>query len=136
MKVLNKINWLLEKGATIHSWDDRYSKGIWVIIAPPNVSNIMLESIYDASDAGDLDMIPATDYYLSTNWLPIEIGNDLFDGLQKLENRLQFVTDENYFKWSKKIEGVIEQFEEISKNAGYGELVGKLPVLNKEWQDS
>jgi hypothetical protein len=44
--------------------------------------------VEDASDSGDLDMMPATDYLFSAEWLPIVLGNNLLDVLSKLEQRL------------------------------------------------
>ncbi|MCE2571841.1 hypothetical protein [Motilimonas eburnea] len=117
-----RINELMTKhGFVLRSWDDRYSKGIWVCIAR---NGSLLEEVEDASDAGDLDMIPATDFILSQNWLPIVVGNDLCDGLKKLENRLSALPESELTRlsqWSKAVDEVLEHLKVVTNSStGYG----------------
>ena len=58
-------------GFAMQAWDDRYSKGVWVALAP---SEYDVDVIRDLSSAGDLDMIPATDFVLDSEWLPVVTG--------------------------------------------------------------
>ncbi|MDF3834058.1 hypothetical protein P3W85_13995 [Cupriavidus basilensis] len=50
------------------SWNDRYSKGVWAALGPLEG---FIDTVRDLSSAGYLDMIPAMDYVLSVDWLPM-----------------------------------------------------------------
>jgi hypothetical protein len=134
MQKFIKTDELIKKGFVLHSWNDRYGKGVWVVLAPPALSSTMFESVEYASSAGDLDMIPATDYYLSTTWLPIVVNNSVVESLVELENRLYFVTPSNLQLWVHEIEKIVEDFERISGASDYGGMEGNLPKLERDWR--
>jgi len=67
------------------AWSDRYSKGVWAALG---LRENQIDTVRDLSSAGDLDMIPAMDYVLSTEWLPYAIGRTLAEAMQILEDRL------------------------------------------------
>ncbi|WP_434949617.1 hypothetical protein ACRWQL_00495 (plasmid) [Shewanella sp. HL-SH4] len=105
---------LLAAGFSMRIRDDRYSKGLWVCIAQHGRD---LEDVEDASDAGDLDMMPATDYLFSAEWLPIVLGNNLLDGLSKLEQRLATLPSEEMTlgsTWSNAVCEALEHLRQIS----------------------
>lgn len=91
--IFENIDRLVTKeGYGLRAWDDRYSKGVWVCIAPVSAQ---LEEIDDASDAGDLDMIPAMEFVNSVSWLPFITGNNLMDAMNKLEALLKALPEED-----------------------------------------
>lgn len=133
---LARMNELMTKhGFGLRSWDDRYSKGVWVCIAS---NSYLLEEVEDASDAGDLDMIPATDFLLSQEWLPFAIGNDLADGLTKLENRLSALPDSELSRvsqWSNAVNEALEHLKEItSSSSDYGSTQGQFNTLSSDFR--
>ncbi|NOI31863.1 hypothetical protein [Vibrio coralliilyticus] len=133
---LSKINELMTKhGFGLRSWDDRYGKGVWVCIAR---NSYPLEEVEDASGAGDLDMIPATDFLLSQEWLPFAIGNDLADGLTKLENRLSALPESELSRvsqWSNAVDEVLEHLKEVTNSSSdYGNTEGQFNTLSSDFR--
>ncbi|AYV11543.1 MULTISPECIES: hypothetical protein [Shewanella] len=125
---------LLNAGFAMRIWDDRYSKGIWVCIA---LYSRDLEEVEDVSDAGDLDMIPATDYLLSTDWLPIVLGDTLLDGLDKLEQRLATLPREELArssKWTNAVCEALEHLRQVSNTSrDYGYMDGRFRTLSNDY---
>ncbi len=133
---LSRINELMTKhGFGLRSWDDRYSKGVWVCIAR---NSYLLEEVEDASDAGDLDMIPATDFLLSQEWLPFAIGDDLVDGLTKLDNQLSALPDSELSRvsqWSNAVDEALEHLKEVmNSSSGYGSIEGQFKTLSNDFR--
>ncbi|MFY2508834.1 hypothetical protein ACN3E9_11225 [Vibrio pectenicida] len=133
---MSRINELMTKhGFGLRSWDDCYSKGVWVCIAR---NSYLLEEVEDASDAGDLDMIPATDFLLSQDWLPIAIGNDLVDGLTKLENRLAVLPESELCRvsqWSNAVDEALEHLKEVTNSSSdYGSIEGQFNTLSSDFR--
>lgn len=67
------------------AWNDRYSKGVWAALG---LWETQVDTVRDLSSAGDLDMTPAMDYVFSAEWLPYVTGQTLVEAMQKLEDRL------------------------------------------------
>lgn len=133
---LSRINELMTKhGFGLRSWDDRYSKGVWVCIAR---NSYLLEEVEDASDAGDLDMIPATDFLLSQKWLPFAIGNDLADGLTKLESRLSALPESELSRvsqWSNAVDEALEHLKDVTNSSSdYGSTQGQFNTLSSDFR--
>ncbi|MDA0152263.1 hypothetical protein OH460_08115 [Vibrio sp. Makdt] len=131
-----RINLLMTKhGFGLRSWDDRYSKGIWVCICS---NSYLLEEIEDASDAGDLDMIPATDFILSQKWLPIAIGDNLSDGLQELESRLSELPETELSRtsqWSEAVDKVLEHLKQVTNaSSEYGSTEGMFNTISSDFR--
>lgn len=126
-----------KNGFVLQCWDDRYSKGIWAVCLP---QSDYCEDVNSASSAGDLDMLPATDYLLDSDadWLPIAVGNDLMDALEKLEARLtqidfsQFQADSD---WMKAVFAALDHFSEVTNDAAhdYGGMYDKFRKLPKDF---
>lgn len=84
--MFERINFLVAKrGFTLKVWEDRYSKGVWAVCTPVPYDG---DAIYEASEDGDIAMSAATDYVLSTEWLPVVTGPSVIEALTKLEERL------------------------------------------------
>ncbi|WP_413694447.1 hypothetical protein [Psychromonas sp. KJ10-2] len=120
--LINKL--ITTNGFGLRSWDDRYSKGVRVCVAP---NSYMLEEVESASDDGDLDMIPSTEFLLSQDWLPFAIGKDFIHALQELENRLNALPVEQIDRasnWSNSVHEVLEHLKEVasSGNNNFKEL--------------
>jgi hypothetical protein len=123
------------EGFGLRSWDDRYSKGVWVCLAPNSYD---LEEVESASDSGDLDMIPSTDYLLSVGWLPFVIGRSFHDGLIRLEARLQDLPDNEMSrksKWACAVSAALDHLRDVrSTSAFYGGMEGNFRRLSKSYQ--
>ncbi|CDQ10558.1 conserved protein of unknown function [Acidithiobacillus ferrivorans] len=84
--IFDRIDRLVTKeGFFFQAWDDRYSKGVWAALG---VWENQVDIVRDLSSAGDLDMMPAMDYVFSADWLPYVTGRTLAEAMQKLEERL------------------------------------------------
>ncbi|KVD94629.1 hypothetical protein WS63_02985 [Burkholderia stagnalis] len=126
--MFDRINALVRKrGFTLKAWDDRYGKGIWAICTPLPYHG---DEICEASSDGDLDMIPATEYILSTEWLPIAMGRNLVEALTELEARLARFSDAALSKesnWSVAVWDALEHFRDVRLSRGdFGELPATL----------
>ncbi|WP_126284837.1 hypothetical protein [Burkholderia stagnalis] len=126
--MFDRINTLVSKrGFTLKAWDDRYGKGIWAVCTPLPYHG---DEICEASSDGDLDMIPATEYVLSTEWLPIETGKNLVEALTALEERLAKFSDaalSNGSWWSMAVWDALEHFRDVRHSRGdFAELPSAL----------
>lgn len=79
------------------AWDDRYGKGVWVALG---TWENQIDTVRDLSSDGDLDMIPAMDYVFSADWLPYVTGHSLADAMQKLEDRLALLPQDQLSRGS------------------------------------
>lgn len=133
-KLINKL--IKNDYFYIRSWNDNYGKGVWVCLAP---SSYMLEEIECASDAGDCDMIPATDYLLpdDAEWLPIVIANTFTEGLAQLEMRLSALPETELNRnsaWCKAVGSVIDHLQEVSESTKeYGGMDGKFKTISSNY---
>ena len=112
MDMFNRIDRLVTKeGFCFQAWDDRYSKGVWAALG---VSENEIDTVRDLSSAGDLDMIPAMDYVFSANWLPYVTGRNLLDDMQKLEERLTSLPQNQMNRGSQWAELVYQAIKSLS----------------------
>jgi len=131
--MFDRINALVAKhGFAFQSWDDRYSKGVWAALAP---IALQLDDVRESSEAGDSDMIPAMEYVLSTEWLPLVTGRDFIDALNILEGRLASIPADQlarYSPWSTAVSNALDHLREVQNaHKGYGAAdghYGELPV--------
>jgi hypothetical protein len=119
----DRIDRLVTKdGFCFQSWDDRYSKGVWAALG---LFEGQVDIVRGLSSAGDLDMIPAMDYVLSAEWLPYVTGRTLTDAMQKLEDRLALLPQEQLNRlsqWSNLVCKAIEDLAESTRGQSwYGE---------------
>lgn len=121
-----------EKNFVLLTWNDRYSSGsgAWACCLP-YLSQCQV--VHDASDDGDLEMIPKTEYLLNAKWLPVLTGSNAMDALQKLEARLatlptDFLADNN---WVYATGEAIDYLIRAEKKYGhdYGGIDGNLKPL-------
>ncbi len=104
--IFDRIDRLVTKeGFFFQAWDDRYSKGVWAALG---VWENQVDIVRDLSRAGDLDMSPAMDYIFSADWLPYVTGRTLKEAMQKLEERLTLLPQ-----------------NQISRNSQWANLVSK-----------
>ncbi|MBN3814089.1 hypothetical protein [Paraburkholderia sp. Ac-20347] len=127
--MFDRINTLVKKrGFTLKVWNDRYGKGIWAVCTPLSYHG---DEICEGSSDGDLDMIDATEYVLSTKWLPIVTGRSIFEALTELEDLLGTFTAEALADescWSKAVWDALEHFRDCRRSDGnFGELPATLP---------
>lgn len=121
-------------GFALQAWDDRYSKGVWVALAPGENA---LDIVRDLSSAGDLDMIPATDFILDSEWLPAVTGRTLIDAMMQLEARLGSLPIEQIARtsdWAGAVSDALDYLLRAKHHCrGYGAMDGKLQSLPKEF---
>ena len=107
---------------SFQAWNDRYSKGVWAALG-------LLESevdiVRELSSAGDLDMIPAMDYVFSADWLPYVTGRTLAEAMQKLEERLALLPQDQLNRnsqWADLVSKAIEALSDATRGRSwYGE---------------
>ncbi|PEH40610.1 hypothetical protein CRM94_16550 [Burkholderia gladioli] len=118
--MFDRINELVAKqGFTLKAWDDRYGKGVWAVCTPLPYHG---EEICEASSDGDLDMIAATEYVLSTKWLPVVTARSIFEALGELEGLLgTFSADalsERASLWRQAVWDALEHFRDVRHSDG------------------
>lgn len=131
-----RINHLLaNEGFGLRSWDDRYSKGIWVCIA---LNASLLEEIEDSSSLGDLDMEPVMEYVFSAEWLPFVTGRNLAEALMNLEGRLAKLPEEELSRmsaWTEGTNAVLEHLKEVlSSSTDYGSMYNKFNRISPDYK--
>lgn len=82
---------------SFQAWNDRYSKGVWASLG---LWENQIDTVRDLSSDGDLDMIPAMDFVFSAEWLPYVTGRTLGEAMQKLEERLASLPQEQLSRGS------------------------------------
>lgn len=111
---LARTSLLVEKlGFELMCWDDRYSKGVWAVCLQ---GYSRCQAVRDASEDGDLDMFPATEYLLESSWLPVVTGRTLLDALSLLEARLGALDASQLSKdsdWSVASYAALDHFLEV-----------------------
>lgn len=136
--MFDRVNKLVTKdGFSLLIWDDRYSKGIW---AGLGISQSDVETVSSLSEAGDLDMIPATEYVFSADWLPYVTGDSVADALSQLEARLATLPEDQLRRdslWSSLTSRAIDALRTAYREApDYGMLDGRLTKLPSSWLDA
>jgi hypothetical protein len=131
------INGLVVKaGFAFQAWDDRYGKGVWAALGPYENS---VDVVRDLSSAGDLDMNPAMNYVLGTDWLPFVTGNTLIEAMTALEARLRGLpSDQLHFNsdWASAVHEALDHLRRESHGCvEYGELEDKLRALPKTFAE-
>lgn len=135
--MFDRINKLVsQQEFALQAWNDRYGKGVWVALSPDESA---LEVIRDLSNSGDLDMIPATDYILGTEWLPVLTGRSWIEAMAQLEDRLAMLPPDQLMRrsvWSNKVYEAMNYLRRKNRECkNYGELDGKLEPLPKKYSD-
>ncbi len=135
--MFDRIDALITKhGFAFQSWDDRYSKGIWACLAP---NEYLLDTVRESTSDGDLDMIPATEYFMFTDWLPLVTGRTFVEALSELENRLAALPAEQLRResdWSGAVFEALEYLRDVrSASSSYGGTDGKFNKLPDPWAE-
>lgn len=138
--MFDRINLLVSKhNFTLKVWDDRYSKGLWAVCTP---NQWQADEIQESSEDGDLDMIPATEYALSTEWLPVVTAPSLSEALGALEERLASLGDAELGRsttWATGVWDALEHLRDVRREStGYGGSDGRyreLPVTLQALRD-
>jgi hypothetical protein len=115
------------------SWNDRYSKGVWAACMP---GFYQCQAVRDASEDGDADMIPATEYLLESTWLPVVTAENLVDGLSSLEARIALLDESQLTRdsdWIIASQEAMTHFMEVRRAADYGRTDGKFRPLPQEF---
>ena len=123
-----------QHGFELMCWDDRYSRGIWAVCLP---GYNQCQAVRDASEDGDLDMIPATDFLLDCGWLPVVTGRTLFGALSSLESRLLQLGSEQQQRgsaWCTATNKALEHLQLIRRSSQrYGDSMGRYRVLPEDF---
>lgn len=119
-----------ENGFALHSWKGRYGGDTWVCLMP---TPELAEVIRDATDMGDCDMVPLTEYFRSTEWLPIIVAGDLKTSIAALEARLASLPREALgrdTRWATQVAQAVKHAHDVILSSGdYGGCDGKLDKL-------
>ncbi|OHV80381.1 hypothetical protein [Ensifer sp. LCM 4579] len=120
------------EGFAFQAWDDRYCKGVWAALGPYENA---VDVVRDLSSAGDLDMMPAMDYVLGADWMPIVTGKTLTEAMATLEARLACLPDDQLHRgsdWAAAVQKALENLRQTyDECSDYGDLEGKLSPLPK-----
>ncbi|MFK4706070.1 hypothetical protein ABIC83_002909 [Roseateles asaccharophilus] len=98
-------------------WDDNYGKGIWAVCMP---WLRQAQDVNDAAEAGDSEMIPATEYLQECEWLPAVTGETLLAALQRLEDRLASIGEAQMHRqsdWTSAVCAAMEHMDDVQKAA-------------------
>lgn len=108
--------------------DDRYGKGVWAALGS---SEGQIDIVRNLSSAGDLDMDPAMNYVLSSNWLPYVTGRTLGEAMKTLEERLGFLPQDQLSResqWTRLVYDAIDALSDATHNRSWYGLKGsKVP---------
>ena len=129
--MFQRINLLVTKhDFTLKVWNDRYSKGLWAVCTP---NQFQADEIQEASEDGDLDMIPATEYVLSTQWLPVVVAPSLLEVLSALEDRLASLGEAELDRattWRTGVWDALEHLRDVRRESkDYGGTDGRFRAL-------
>ncbi|HFO0450184.1 hypothetical protein ACP2W5_23240 [Bacillus paranthracis] len=113
-ELISKHNWNLQ------CWEDRYSRGIWAVVAPhPNHT-------YEVREITDGEGILSTElgfyFYNEGSWLPVANGDNLKDVLMKLDDKIKPMIDNTI--WRRSVYDTFQHF--LEENYSYYELEGAL----------
>jgi len=88
-ELISKHDWILQ------CWDDRYSRGIWAVVAPQVYHTYQMREI---TDGGDIESNALGDYFLNEgSWLPVVIGHNLTEIIEALNTKIKdFVEDSSW----------------------------------------
>lgn len=93
----------------------------------------LADSVRDATDYGDCDMIPLTEYLRSTEWLPIIVEGDFEASLAALEARLASLPRDALGRntsWAAQVEYAVKHAQEVMDASNdYGGCDGKFDKL-------
>ena len=121
---------ITKQGFALESWDDRYSKGVWVTLSP---SEYLTGRIMSSSSDGDLDMIPTIEFVLSTQWMPVVTGRTFLESMEELEKLLESLPPEMLVrgsKWAVAVNDALEHLRDVQdEHKGYGATDGKFLAL-------
>ncbi|MBU2765834.1 hypothetical protein HAP94_06405 [Acidithiobacillus ferrivorans] len=107
-----------QEGFYFQAWDDRYSKGVWAALGLWDQVDI----VRDLSNAGDLDMIPAMDYIFSADWLPYVTGQTMKEAMQKLEERLTLLPQDQISRngqWTNLVSKAVEALSDATRGRSW-----------------
>ncbi|CAJ6620674.1 Uncharacterised protein [Burkholderia pseudomallei] len=125
--MFERINTLVKRmGFSVKLWNDRYGKGVWAVCTPLAYHAV---EICEASSDGDMEMIPAAEYVLSTDWLPVVASRSVVDAMSALEARLGQFTEaalEEQSCWREAVWDALEHFRDVRRSGGHFE---ELPVV-------
>jgi len=113
MDAIQKL--ILQYDWNLQCWDDRYSRGIWAIVAPQANHTYEMREI---SDGGDIESMVLGEYFYNEgSWLPVAIGDNLMNVLAKLNEKIQPFIDNNV--WRSRVYDAFQQIIEIT-DGNYG----------------
>ena len=116
----DRIDRLVTKeGFFFQAWDDRYSKGVWAALG---LWDNQVDIVRDLSSAGDLDMSPAMDYVFSADWLPYATGRTLAEAMQKLEERLAHLPQDQISRngqWANLVSKAVEALSDATRGRSW-----------------
>ena len=104
---------------SFQAWNDRYSKGVWASLG---LWENQIDTVRDLSSSGDLDMIPAMDYVFSTEWLPYVTGQTFGEAMQKLEERLASLPQEQLSRgseWANLVSKAIDALTDATRGRSW-----------------
>lgn len=136
--MFNKIDLLITKhGFSFQAWDDNYGKGVWAALG---TCENQVDTVRDLSSAGDLDMIPATEFVFSTDWLPYVTGRTLHDAMIELEALLATLPSDQLARgsdWTSMVSSAISHLRDKNQETeSYGGIGGKLGKLPKTFDEA
>ncbi|QWG92876.1 hypothetical protein [Bacillus mycoides] len=105
-ELISSYDWNLQ------CWEDRYSRGIWAIVAPhPSHTNEMREIIDgEAMFSTELGFY----FYNEGSWLPVANGNNLMDVLTNLNDKIKPMIDNTI--WKRSVYDTFQHFLEENYN--------------------
>ncbi|AFQ19943.1 hypothetical protein P9Y62_30830 [Bacillus thuringiensis] len=110
-------------------WEDRYSRGIWAIVAPHPYHTYKIREITDGE--GMLSTELGFYFHNEGSWLPVANGNNLKDVFTKLDDKIKPMIDNTI--WRRSVYDTFQHFLE-EKYSDFGleiALKNKVKILLK-----
>ena len=109
---MNTVNELVLKGWTLQCWNDRYSRGVWAVVAPNYFQTHDVQDVLDGSDAESLNLGAYIQEHKA--FLPIANGVNLQGALIALENKLLHLVKQE--DWMPRVFDAFERIRETDWN--------------------
>lgn len=107
--LISTNDWVLQ------CWNDRYSRGIWAIVAP-HINHV--HEMENITDGGDMESFELGDYFYNEgSWLPVENGSNLAEVLTKLNEKVSPFTQNKL--WKEKVYDAFQRIIEVN-DGDYG----------------
>lgn len=92
-------SWIAQRRGQLLVWSDRYSQGVWAMLADQDAALWAMDPIAEALEGDDETAFPVALQMQRNRWFPIALAPTAIEALNKLEARLAVVPPESMAHW-------------------------------------